>query len=169
MASVRLDYVPRARSLTVALSARQGHVNLGMRTCERTACGKPFMLTTQNRRRRFCSRHCAGYRDTSGRKGRIRKCLGYLGHACDERVRKKPRCTACQRKHQAKAEARLEKRAPEPGPRMCARPVRGGHCLEILLFQVTRDGLTVEWCPRHGERTIPRIWPGSPNYPITRR
>lgn len=140
------------------------------RACKRKGCPHTFVVTTLNRRKRYCSKSCASINQNreAKRKAQLKRCLGYLGHQCLQVVRRKSRCEPCREKHRAKVEAQADDTPPEPGPKMCALPVRGGVCREIMLFQVNRAGLTVLWCPTHGERLMPVIRPGDPDYPSTK-
>jgi hypothetical protein len=130
------------------------------RHCARPGCGKTFVVDTGRRNREYCSQSCAAKIATRSRRRRV--CLGYTGYTCTQIMGRKLRCGYCREKYFEL----LRQEAPiEPGPKQCALPVRGGICTEIVLFQVNRAGLTVLWCPTHGERVMPVIRPGAKEYP----
>lgn len=54
-------------------------------------------------------------------------------------------------------------------PNVCNKVWWNGVCGQVMLEQVTRDGLMVFVCVRHGEQAVPRIYPGHPAHPSHRR
>jgi hypothetical protein len=160
MSVIRFDYVQRADGHRQRILDKH-------RLCRRKGCPHTFVVTTLNRRKKFCSKSCASLNQNhkARKRGELRRCLGYVGYACLQVVRRKSRCEPCRERYAEQVAQRTEETPVEPGPKMCALPVRGGICREIMLFQVDRAGLTVLWCPTHGERPMPVIRPGDPDYP----
>jgi hypothetical protein len=157
MSVIRLEYVTRGGHRQRILDKH--------RPCKRTGCTHTFVVTTLNYRKKYCSKSCASISQNHAarKRGKLHRCQGYPGHQCLQVVRHKSRCEPCREKH-TDAVAQTD-HGPRPGPKMCALPVRGGLCTEVLLFQVNREGRLVTWCPTHGERVPQVIRPGSVGYP----
>ena len=65
------------------------------------------------------------------------------------------RCEYCRGVHQREIEVEFCKAEQSPG--LCALPVRGGICNQVLSFGTDGMGRTVMWCPTHGESLVPTI------------
>jgi len=138
-------------------------------TCQR--CGDSFH--TKQRQQRYCSLSCANRARVSAE----RVALAHTVITC-ARVRCAKRFTPlrvnqkyCSQDCGKANDARPMPAAVEPmeyAPNKCSQPIRGNRCGQVMLGQVTRDGLMVFWCTKHGEQAVPRILPGDPAHPAQR-